>query len=163
MEQELDKQSLKALGADTRQHIIKLLSERPYTASELSKLLKKHVTTIAEHLNMLEISGLIEKKEDGHKWIYYKLTPKGERLTKPMFNSWKIMLALAALSFVGGLYDFSSKSASLDYKSTSTQQVAGTVAENIIQTPQPQIWPLLIILAIILLIVAIVLRKKTRL
>lgn len=155
MEQVLDKQSLKALGADSRQQIIKLLSNRPYTASELSRLLKKHVTTIAEHLDTLESSGLVEKKEDGHKWIYYKLTPKGERLTKPMFNSWKIMLALAALSFVGGMYDFASKS--MNYAKTAG---APQAAEAVAQTPQPDIWPFLIILAVILLIVALILRKN---
>ncbi|HLD85705.1 MAG TPA: helix-turn-helix domain-containing protein [archaeon] len=157
MEQVLDRQSMKALGADSRQHIIKLLANRPYTASELSRLLKKHVTTIAEHLSTLESSGLIEKKEDGHKWIYYKLTPKGERLTKPMFNSWKIMLALAALSFVGGIYDFTSSVSYLQKEGLpqDMQAVAGTI-----QAQQPEIWPLLIILAAILMVVALVLRRK---
>ena len=55
----LDKKMLKALSTETRQEIIKMLLKRPYTASELSKMLNRHVTTITEHLNILEKSGLI--------------------------------------------------------------------------------------------------------
>ena len=92
MPEQLTKEELKALGAEVRQKIVKLLSKRPYTASELSKILGKHVTTIAEHLGNLERSGLIRKKDDGHKWKYYVLTSKGEKLLKPQFYSWTIML-----------------------------------------------------------------------
>ncbi|MBI4162863.1 MAG: winged helix-turn-helix transcriptional regulator [Candidatus Aenigmarchaeota archaeon] len=122
----LDKQSLKALGAETRQEIIKLLTQRPYTASELSKKLNKHVTTISEHLSMLESSGLVEKKDDGHKWLYYSLTAKGERLTKPKYYAWTIMLVLSGVAILGGIVDiFSYNSSALARESAQTAYGAG--------------------------------------
>ncbi len=98
----LDKSSLKALGSETRQEILKMLSKRPYTASELSRLLGKHVTTIAEHMGTLESSGLVLKKEGSSKWIYYTLTPKGEKMFRPQYYSWTLLLALSMVSVVAG-------------------------------------------------------------
>ena len=98
----LDKQMLKALSTDTRQDIIKLLLKRPYTASELSKLLEKHVTTIAEHLNVLEKSSLITKKDSTNKWIYYTLTEKGEKLFKTSYYSWVVVFSLSVVFMFTG-------------------------------------------------------------
>ena len=61
MSEVIDKKILKALSVDARQDIIKKLSKRPYTASELSKLMNKHVTTVTEHLKNLEEAGLVKK------------------------------------------------------------------------------------------------------
>jgi DNA-binding transcriptional ArsR family regulator len=103
MAEVLDRDSLKALSAGTRQDIIKLLERRPYTASELSKKLNKHVTTVSEHLIRLEKSGLISKKGSTNKWVYYELTGKGEKLFKPAYYSWVIILSLSVLALVFGL------------------------------------------------------------
>lgn len=104
----LDKSSLKALGSETRQEILKLLSKRPYTASELSRLLGKHVTTIAEHMGTLESSGLVLKREGSSKWVYYTLTPKGEKMFRPQYYSWTLLLALSVVSIIAGLGRISS-------------------------------------------------------
>lgn len=103
MTEVLDKDSLKALSADTRQEIVKLLEKRPYTASELSKKLNKHVTTVSEHLIMLEKSGLIRRKDSSNKWVYYALTNKGEKIFKPAYYSWVIVLSISILSLVFGI------------------------------------------------------------
>jgi DNA-binding transcriptional ArsR family regulator len=103
----LDKKMLKALSTETRQEIIKMLLKRPYTASELSKMLNRHVTTITEHLNILEKSGLISKKDTTNKWIYYALTEKGEKLFKTSYYSWVVVFAISAvLMFTGFLRIF---------------------------------------------------------
>lgn len=102
MAEVLDKDILKALSSGTRQEILKLLSKRPHTASELAKLLNKHVTTVAEHIDALERSGLITKKETGNKWIYYTLAPKGDRLFKPQFYSWTLLLVLSVVGIFAG-------------------------------------------------------------
>ena len=155
----LDKQSLKALSAETRQEMIKLLSQRPYTASELSKLLGKHVTTIAEHLSMLEHSEIVSKKDDGHKWLYYKLTEKGEKLTKPKYYAWTIMFVLSGIAIIGGIVDLFSYT----YSATSLSREAAQAAYN---TGGAQASPvlssgiLLIIAGIILIIIALILKKK---
>ena len=102
MSEVIDKNTLKALNAKTRQNIVKHLSKRPYTASELSKILNKHVTTVSEHLDTLEKSGLINKKDSGNKWKYYALSSKGEKIFKPFYYSWVIVISLSAIClFVG--------------------------------------------------------------
>lgn len=104
MAEVLDKTTLKALSTDTRQEILKLLAKRPYTASELSKILNKHVTTITEHLSVLEKSGVVKKKDSTNKWVYYALTDKGEKLFKPYY-SWVVLMSIAVLVFVVGIYE----------------------------------------------------------
>ena len=108
MVETLDRDSLKALSTDTRQDIIKLLSERPHTSSELSKKLSKHVTTISEHLGILESAKLIKRKDTGNKWVYYTLTDKGEKIFKPAYYTWVITLSLilviVAFASLFGLY-----------------------------------------------------------
>ncbi len=100
----LDKQTIKALGADARQDIMKLLAKRPHTASELAKATRKHVTTISEHLEVLEKSDLVKKKESTNKWVYYELTDKGAHLFKPQFYSWVIVFSLSVIFvFIGFL------------------------------------------------------------
>jgi DNA-binding transcriptional ArsR family regulator len=103
MAEELDKGSIKALSAETRQEIVKLLKNRPYTASELSKKLGKHVTTVSEHLNTLEKSDIVFKKDTGNKWRYYDLTNKGQKLFKPQFYSWVLTLAISVVGIFFGL------------------------------------------------------------
>ena len=100
--EQLDSKALKALSVETRQHIIKLLSSRPYTATEIAKIMKKHVTTISEHLEVLEQAGLVKRKDDGHKWIYYTLATKGEHIFKPQLYSWSIVLSLSIIIVVAG-------------------------------------------------------------
>jgi DNA-binding transcriptional ArsR family regulator len=101
MAEVLDRQTIKALSADSRQAIMKMLTKRPYTASEIAKITKKHVTTVTEHLDSLERASLVKKKP-GKKWVYYELSEKGEHLFKPQFYSWVVVLSLSAvLMFVG--------------------------------------------------------------
>ncbi len=100
----LDKKVIKALNVDTRREIVKMLSKRPYTASELAKITNKHVTTITQHLNTLEQSGLVHKKESVNKWKYYELSDKGEKLFKTQYYTWIVTLGVSALVFLGGLY-----------------------------------------------------------
>ena len=103
----IDRQTIKALSADARQDIMKLLAKRPYTASEISKITRKHVTTVAEHLEVLEKSQLVKKKESTNKWVYYTLTQKGEHLFKPQFYSWIVVFSISAvLMFTGFLRIF---------------------------------------------------------
>lgn len=107
MPEVLDRDTIKAISTDTRQDIMKMLAKRPYTASEISKLSGKHVTTVTEHLVVLEKSGLIRKRESTNKWVYYELTDKGEHLFKPQFYSWVIVFSLSVVfMFVGILRMF---------------------------------------------------------
>lgn len=89
---------LKTIIADTRVEILKALETRPMTASELSKKLKKHVTTVSEHLDLLKNSNLVERVErSGRKWVYYKLTKEGKKVLHPESYRW---IAIIAISFL---------------------------------------------------------------
>lgn len=89
---------LKIISSDTRLKILKELKERPTTVSFLSKTLKKHVTTVSEHLDKLENAGLVERKQrDGGKFVFYNLTNKGKRIMEPTLDI-KLILSGAILS-----------------------------------------------------------------
>jgi DNA-binding transcriptional ArsR family regulator len=109
MPEVLDSGTIKALSTDTRQEIMKMLARRPHTASEISRITGKHVTTVTEHLDVLEKSGLVRKKESTNKWVYYELTDKGEHLFKPQFYSWIVVLSVSLVFvFAGFLRIFNS-------------------------------------------------------
>jgi len=100
MAEVLDSNTLKALSNDTRQEIIKLLNKRPHTASELSKKMGKHITTIIEHLEILEKANIIQRRNNGNKWVYYVLTKKGDKLFKPKYYSFVILISLALVAII---------------------------------------------------------------
>lgn len=91
----LDRKSFEALAADTRVKILKSLSKRRKTLSELASELKMSVSGIKEHLETLENAELVEKIDDGHKWKYYELTKKGDGIIAPHHKGLKIMLLLS--------------------------------------------------------------------
>lgn len=101
----VSKSLLKTLTVDTRTNILKALDNRPMTASELSRKLDKHVTTISEHLQKLKNSNLVERVErPGRKWVYYKLTRPGRSIINPESYRWVFVLSVIFMSFVGSLY-----------------------------------------------------------
>ena len=102
---QVSKNILKTLTVDTRTNILKALEERPMTASELSRYLNKHVTTVSEHLDLLKDSELVERVErPGRKWIYYKLTKPGQRVLHPESYKWIFVLSITFICFICGFY-----------------------------------------------------------
>lgn len=99
----LSKDMLKTMSVDTRASILKSLEAKQMTASEISRVLNKHVTTVSEHLSLLQSSGLVERIErPGHKWIYYRLTKNADRILHPkVYYRWAIILSLSVVVFVG--------------------------------------------------------------
>ncbi len=125
----LDKNTIKALAVEQRQEIMKFLAKRPYTASEIAKLTGKHVTTITQHLDVLEGSGLVKKKDSDNKWVYYTLAEKGERLFKPQFYSWVIVFSISiVLMSIGMLRLFSP----IDYGLAQTSGIGAFEKQAII-------------------------------
>ncbi len=101
----VSKSLLKTITVDTRADILKALDNRPMTASELSRKLDKHVTTISEHLQNLDNSNLVERVErPGRKWVYYRLTKPGRSVIHPESYRWVFVLSVIFISFVGSLY-----------------------------------------------------------
>ena len=80
----LDRETFKALASDTRLDILKTLDGRNMGLNEIAKVTNLNKATLHEHLAKLNEAGLIKRTErDGHKWVYYKLTWKGESLLHP--------------------------------------------------------------------------------
>lgn len=101
----IDKETLKAFGSDTRIEILKRLHERQMTASELSKILGKHVTTVSEHLEVLEDRKLVQRIErPGRKWVYYKLTGVGERLSSPASHNFVFGILGSVAAMFSGIF-----------------------------------------------------------
>ena len=160
MPEVIDKKILKALSIDARQEIIKMLSRRPYTASEIAKIMKRHVTTVTEHLQTLEEAGLVQKKESNNKWVYYSLSNKGEHLFQPRYFTWVISLVISLVAFVGGLgsiffkpatYATQSAEKSVPVSTGMTQQVTDETARVAQTAPD-----LTVIIAIIIISLAVV-------
>jgi len=100
----VDKALLKAIGAESRINILKSLTKRRKTQSELAHELGLSPPTVLEHLNQLADADLVEKFEEGRKWKYYALTKKGKGLVSPSGAPVHAVLLLA----VGLLFVFSS-------------------------------------------------------
>ncbi|WP_456328907.1 metalloregulator ArsR/SmtB family transcription factor [Archaeoglobus sp.] len=83
------------LFTSTRVQILSKLIERPYTASEIAKITGYSKTTVSYHLSKLSEAGLVERHERG-KWVYYRITPKGERRVK-------VEAAVSLASLVGAV------------------------------------------------------------
>ncbi len=100
----VNRDMLKAIGADTRIDILKALSQRQKTQSELAEELKLSVPTVLEHLNHLEKVGLVQKKDEGRKWKYYFLTPVGKKMIGKSRLNVVIVLAISLMMVFGSLF-----------------------------------------------------------
>lgn len=80
----LDIQSFKALASETRLDILRTLDGKKMSLTDICQSTNLHKVTLHEHLNKLTEAGFIKRIErEGHKWVYYKLSWKGESLLHP--------------------------------------------------------------------------------
>ena len=107
----LDKKTFEALAMDSRVKILKALRERRKTQSELSKQLALAPSTVSEHLEKMLDAGLISKKKDHHKWIYYELTEKGHHILSPTKASVFVFALSVSLIMIAFGYFFLSSTA----------------------------------------------------
>jgi DNA-binding transcriptional ArsR family regulator len=96
----LDKEVFKTLASGTRIDILKSLDRRRKTLSELSKQFGMSVSTVKEHLENLVAVGLIEQKDEGHKWKYYELTKRGKDILHPEDKKIWIMLGISVIGMI---------------------------------------------------------------
>lgn len=96
----INKDIIESLSSDTRINLLKLLVCRKKTNSELSKELSLQESTVHYHLKKMEEAGLINAKDDGHKWIYYELTPFGKAVAGDSKNSKFSIMLSSFLTFV---------------------------------------------------------------
>jgi DNA-binding transcriptional ArsR family regulator len=98
----LDRETFKALAADTRIEMLKALHEHKLTLTDLSERLEMSPSTIKEHLDRLLDAGLIVADNRGMKWKYYRLTSKGENIVTPVETRVWILLATSTIMFLAG-------------------------------------------------------------
>lgn len=101
-EVKLDIDTFKALAGETRVDILKSLKERKKYLAELSKELELSNSSVKEHLDTLNETGLIEKEDNGRKWKYYRLTKKGEKVMSSKGTKAYIMLSISILASLAG-------------------------------------------------------------
>ena len=102
----LDSEIFKALASQTRLGILKELDERKKTVTELSRIMDLNKATIYEHLNILNMVGLVSKIDSSNKWVYYKLTWRGTDLLHPEKKRIAIVLSLALSFLITGMISF---------------------------------------------------------
>lgn len=109
----LDRETFKVLSADTRVDILKHLSQRKLTLTDLSQKMGMSPSTIKEHLDRLLEAELIEPIDRGTKWKYYRLTSKGRSIIGPNeLNVW-ILLGTSLVVAAGALMSLSQKLGSI--------------------------------------------------
>jgi len=126
---EFNVDTFKALGSKTRLSLIKHLSKRRMTLSELSKCTGLHVSSVKEHLDMLEGAGIVVRHDEGYKWKYYSLTSAARR---SFSNPVEINLVLPAgiLLMLSGIASFSYDALLRGFGVMSDSAIGKGVAES---------------------------------
>ena len=76
--------TIRALGAQTRVSILRQLSGKPMTQTELAVQLKISPPAVNAHLhNLVDVSLIRRVDSQGRKWKYYELSEKGEAIIQP--------------------------------------------------------------------------------
>ena len=100
----LELEDIKALASDSRLEILKALDGKRLSLSDITKITNLKKATLHAHLSKLLGAEFIKKKErKGHKWVYYKLTWKGECLLHPENSKIVVLFSLAFFSFPIGV------------------------------------------------------------
>lgn len=99
----LDMATFKALASDTRLDILRALDGKKMSLKDICTATNLNKATLHEHLLKLNEAGLVNKNErDGHKWVYYRLTWKGECLLHPENTRIVVLFSVTFMTlFVG--------------------------------------------------------------
>lgn len=101
----MTRQVFEALVSETRIAILRALDRQAMTVTELSRELGLAKSAVHEHLAKLADAGLVEKRDEGRKWIYYHLTPKARGILHPEErHRILILLSSALLALLGGAF-----------------------------------------------------------
>ena len=100
----LDRAAFKALASDTRLELLRTLDGKKLSLNDISKETNLNKATLHEHLSKLNEAGLVNKKvREGHKWVYYSLTWKGESLLHPENTKIVVMFSATLISLWAGI------------------------------------------------------------
>ena len=100
----LDMNTFKALASDTRLDILRALDGKKMSLKDISRATNLNKATLHEHLAKLNEAGLVKRRErEGHKWVYYKLTWKGEGLLHPENTRIVVLFTTTIVSLIVGI------------------------------------------------------------
>lgn len=100
----LDMNTFKALASDTRLDILRALDGKRMSLKDISKATSLNKATLHEHLSKLHEAGLVKRKgREGHKWVYYKLSWKGECLLHPENTRIVVLFSATFISLFFGI------------------------------------------------------------
>jgi DNA-binding transcriptional ArsR family regulator len=100
----LDRETFKALASDTRLDILRVLDGKNMSLNDICKATNLNKATLHEHLTRLHEAGLVKRKErEGHKWVYYKLSWKGEGILHPENTRIVVLFTMTFIAFVAGI------------------------------------------------------------
>jgi DNA-binding transcriptional ArsR family regulator len=95
----IDMNTFKALASDTRLDILRALDGKKLNLNDICRVTNLNKATLHEHLTKLYEAGLVKKNErEGHKWVYYKLSWKGEGLLHPENTKIVVMFCITFIS-----------------------------------------------------------------
>jgi DNA-binding transcriptional ArsR family regulator len=90
-----------ALSSEERISILKLLDQnRQMTGTDVANSLTISKSSAFKQLNRLARAGLVERMDEGRKWIYYRNTSKAERLLHPEDVTITLVLSAAVAALV---------------------------------------------------------------
>jgi DNA-binding transcriptional ArsR family regulator len=93
-----------ALASEERISILKLLDQnKQMTGTDVANVLSISKSSAFKQLNRLARAGLVERMDEGRKWIYYRNTSKAERLLHPEDVTITLVLSSAVAAIVVGL------------------------------------------------------------
>ena len=72
------------------------------TVSELASVSGLQKSTVHTHLKTLVDVGFVEREENGHVWVYYSLTPKGQMLVDAERPRFVLVGAIAVSCLIVG-------------------------------------------------------------
>jgi DNA-binding transcriptional ArsR family regulator len=99
----LNRDAFKALASDTRLEIIRTLDGQKMSLTDLCKKTNLNKATLHEHLHKLTEAGLVKRiQREGHKWVYYKLSWKGESLLHPENTKIVVVFIVAFTTLIAG-------------------------------------------------------------
>jgi len=100
----IDMHTFKALASDTRLDILKALDGKKMSLNDICRATSLNKATLHEHLTKLYEAGLVKKNErEGHKWVYYKLSWKGEGLLHPENTKIVVLFSVTFISLLVGV------------------------------------------------------------
>jgi ArsR family transcriptional regulator len=103
----LDIESFKALASETRLDILKVLDGKKLNLNEITKATNLHKMTLHEHLTKLTSAGFINRIErEGHKWVYYTLSWKGQSILHPENTRIVVMFCVTFISLISGIFAY---------------------------------------------------------